>query len=227
MRTASRTTASRRSSRRSSIKSPHDVGSARLAVGSTRPQYHVPQSETTHMQYVMAIVLVYLALVSFLVYKSYSEETSEETSIISSKRSPKKKSALKKKGVHKENLVTNMQKHAAEGVSVSRPKIQVAKSEDGVFLDQLGDKSAPDYQSKTFKAIRDSVDGMGNVIPVEVDGAKIDRVVVQTAIEDNKDFYPRVDQSHVYQSGVQEFDSTQVPQDGMFSPIPPTPFGFG
>lgn len=213
MRTAPRTTASRKSSR----KSPRDFVSA----GSVAPRYHVPQSETTHMQYVMAIVLIYLVLVLFLMSKSYGEKTTDETSIISSKRSPKKK------GPPKEKLVTNMQKHAAEGVSVSRPKVQVAKSENGVFVDQLGSKNAPGYQSKTFKAVRDSMDGMGNVVPVEVDGAKIDRVVVQTAIEDNKDFYPRVDETHVYKSGVQEFDSTQAPQDGMFSPIPPTPFGFG
>lgn len=193
---------------------------------STTPRYYVPWTEQVHMQFVMAVMLVYLLLVGFVMYNSYSIEREDTIRILSAKKAPKK-SPKKKNGTTKEKLVTNMKKHAAEGVSVSRPKVDVAKMNDGVSISQPGSKTDPDYQSKTFKAIRDSMDGVGNVVPVEVDGTNIDHMVVQTAIEDNKDFYPRVDQMHAYQPSLQQFDSTQARQDEMFSPIPPTPFGFG
>lgn len=214
-------TSTRRSTRRSS-RTMQDMS---YSPDTVRPVYHVPNTEVVHLQFVGVIILAYMVIVGFIVYNQYKSETTSSEKIILSKSMKSKKSAVKK--TPKENQsVTNMQKHAAEGRSVSRPVIKVANTGTDVTIDTTLAKG-PDIQGKRFMAVRDSMDGVGRVVPVNVDGVDIDRVVVQTAIEDNKDFFPRVDQSHEYEEKLQQFDATLAPQPNMFSPIPPTPFGFG
>lgn len=221
MKTGTRRSSKRRSSNR--MKSMHNMS---YSPDTVRPAYHVPNTEIVHLQFVGVIILAYMAIVGFIVYNQYKSETTSSEKIILNSKSAKSKKSVVKKTPKENQSVTNMQKHAAEGRSASRPVVKVANTGSDVSIDTTL-AAGPDMQSKRFMAVRDSMDGVGRVVPVKVDGVDIDRIVVQTAIEDNKDFYPRVDQSHEYEEKLQQFDATQAPQPSMFSPLPPTPFGFG
>lgn len=166
--------------------------------------YHVSHTEVVHMKYIYGLVFVYIVIMGLLIATGkISGSTTNETV-----------KTIERMDASGGSIPSNMQEifRDAPGPGQARVHFQDPKN---IKL-RVASANYPSGKGDEFRNLKSAVRKDGRIMPVQINGKEVDRSIIEMAIQDDKNFYPRTDEFPLFPEE-QHFDSQNQGQRSMFN----------